>query len=258
MKNITYITFLIITLFSCDNQNKNSDQTSSQYTQTANLKKQGLIKSYYDVDQKKIKAEVNYSSKGVKDGWAKTYYDNGQLWKSIFYINGKKDGIVKEFYKNGTLYKEVLYENDILTERKFFYSDGKVKAIIPYMGGKLTFGTEEYSKSGKKLSKYPKVFVKKTYPSSSHDEVVLKLTLSEKRKNLKFYVCYQKEDVQCLDFKKHQLIKAEMKDREGRVLLKLPKGANIQHNVQVIAEYVTYSGNKKLEKINYNLNVSST
>ena len=41
----------------------------------------------------------------------KEYFENGQLWKHCFYLNGKLHGEYKAYYQNGQLWEHCFYLN---------------------------------------------------------------------------------------------------------------------------------------------------
>ena len=53
------------------------------------------------------------NSLGKKNGILKSYYENGQLFQEVNYIDGQKNGIYKLYHYNGQLWKEINYINDI-------------------------------------------------------------------------------------------------------------------------------------------------
>ena len=46
---------------------------------------------------------------GKKEGIYKSYWNNGQLWEEVNYIDGKMNGIYKRYHYNGQLWEEVNY-----------------------------------------------------------------------------------------------------------------------------------------------------
>ena len=49
----------------------------------------GVYREYFDEEHKKLESEV-FMMNGKEEGVYKSYYDSGQLWKEINYIDGKK------------------------------------------------------------------------------------------------------------------------------------------------------------------------
>jgi antitoxin component YwqK of YwqJK toxin-antitoxin module len=49
------------------------------------------------------------NSLGKLNGIYKAYYENGQLYSEVNYINDKKNGIYNSYYENGQLRKKVNY-----------------------------------------------------------------------------------------------------------------------------------------------------
>jgi len=57
---------------------------------TENIKT-GVIRTYHDEEQTKLKEEY-FVCNGKKEGIYKEYYDNGQLWEEVNYIDGERNG----------------------------------------------------------------------------------------------------------------------------------------------------------------------
>jgi antitoxin component YwqK of YwqJK toxin-antitoxin module len=58
-------------------------------SKTHNYNFTGVIREYFDEEQTKLKSEV-FMNNGKKEGIYKSYYNNGQLWEEVNYIDGKK------------------------------------------------------------------------------------------------------------------------------------------------------------------------
>jgi antitoxin component YwqK of YwqJK toxin-antitoxin module len=72
----------------------------------------GLIKTFYDEEKTKLK-EKYFIHENKKEGIYRSYWENGQLWEEVNYINDKKEGINRTYWINGQLLKKVNYINDI-------------------------------------------------------------------------------------------------------------------------------------------------
>ena len=61
----------------------------------------------------------------------KSYYENGNLWSEIPYVNDKEHGIQKIYYENGKLYSEIPYKNGkTYGVRKDYYPNGNISLIF--------------------------------------------------------------------------------------------------------------------------------
>ncbi len=97
-----------------------------------------------------IKTIIHYD-KGVKDGEALLYYDDGQtIMLRMQYTQGKRSGTSVKYYKDGSVYAETSYRNDVMHgTRKTFYRDGSVRSVANYGYGLPAIGLAEYYKNGK-------------------------------------------------------------------------------------------------------------
>jgi len=115
-------------------------------------------------------SEGNFRS-GKPDGYWKTYYENGvlksegnrknyeldSLWKfyndsstlilTINYANGKKNGL-KTTYRPGETMTEIYADDVKQGNTTYFYPDGKVKLIIPFIDGLEQGIAKEYAPDG--------------------------------------------------------------------------------------------------------------
>ncbi|NME71960.1 hypothetical protein [Flammeovirga aprica] len=132
-----------------------------------------------------------------------------------------------------------------------------MKSEAHYSNGKPTTNLKEYYKSGKPKTKYPTIQVKENDDTALYDKVVLEITLSEKRKNVKFYIAEDPDvTVKTIDLEKYNLRPILMRNRRGIVNIHVPKGHGIMKRVPIIAEYNTIGGRKKIATRVYNLAVT--
>jgi len=127
-----------------------------------------------------LKSQIEYkdgtrtdTSKGIKDGLEKTYYNTGEVaytvrnidgkrngamdWydrdgkhlERIYFKMGKRDGNNKIFYADGTLRIEVNYVNDQKEGvEKYYFSTGKLASEVKYVNGKKEGIQKEYNEDG--------------------------------------------------------------------------------------------------------------
>ena len=70
----------------------------------------GVVRSYHDLAESKLKEEY-FVNAGVREGVYRSYYENGQQWEEVNYINGVREGFYKSYYSNGQLWEQVNYIN---------------------------------------------------------------------------------------------------------------------------------------------------
>ena len=64
----------------------------------------------------KVKEEYQYyhhpdNSRRMKEGWYKSYYNNGEYWEAGIYKDGKKEGKWVEYYESGKVEVEENYKD---------------------------------------------------------------------------------------------------------------------------------------------------
>ncbi|AZQ64300.1 hypothetical protein EI427_19415 [Flammeovirga pectinis] len=262
MKRLFYLLLPLVIALSCDTT-ENSENNNSELTQRAEVakkikpkSKEGLIVTYHSGTKVK-RTEINYQ-RDKKNGLAKVYYENGNVRQAIDYVNNFKHGMAKEYYKDGTLYKEAFYDNNVVQRRKYYYKDGILKSDVPYYKGKQTFGLKEYSKSGKLLKVYPKIQIKENDDTALYDKYILELTLSQRRKGVKFFMAHDdNKPVRTSSTEDDNLYFLPMIKGRGVLEIPIPKGNYAMKKFTFYVEYVTYSGRKRLDKIDYNFHVTN-
>lgn len=99
------------------------------------------------------KSEAKSADKGSKNnsftGTQKGEDANGYAF-SIEYVNGKKNGEAKRYFKNGEVYKLSTYKEDVLNGPAITYNrQGKVLVEKYYKAGRLDSTLTRYFKTGK-------------------------------------------------------------------------------------------------------------
>lgn len=100
-----------------DYTTKNGDYLSPEDAEKAlnSIKFTGNYKKYYENGN--IEYDLNFNSKGNREGIQKTYNEDGSLESEESYKDGKKDGVFR-YYKNGGIVKEEEYKNGVLVTKK--------------------------------------------------------------------------------------------------------------------------------------------
>lgn len=96
-------------------------------------KKHGVSKQYFPSGKLKVEIEYVHGDKIRAD----QYYENGKLQMRLHYKDGMKHGLRSKYWKSGQLSSELMYSMN---------NPGP--------------GLVEYHKSGKKVTKYPRLLVK--------------------------------------------------------------------------------------------------
>jgi antitoxin component YwqK of YwqJK toxin-antitoxin module len=64
---------------------------------------------------------------GIKNGFEKTYFDNGCIESYSEYKNGLLDGLTKNYYETGELKEDAVFEFGICISHKLYGTDGCMK-----------------------------------------------------------------------------------------------------------------------------------
>jgi antitoxin component YwqK of YwqJK toxin-antitoxin module len=98
-----------------------------------------------------LKVEYQFDSiKNVKQGFYKSYHQNGKLASERFYVNDTLDGKEKLYYPSGKLYGEFTLSKGIYEGTfKYYFEDGKVMQDGKYISNAISGELKTYYKSGK-------------------------------------------------------------------------------------------------------------
>lgn len=116
--------------------NKRIGDIYIQILYTDNLREQ-FIQNHYDF-VKKNRSEY-FFLKGTNFRWGPfvSYYENGNVYNRLFYVNDKLEGIQKTYHKNGTLRCQYNYINgEIEGFVKMFDDEGNIDSWGMYVNGK--------------------------------------------------------------------------------------------------------------------------
>jgi antitoxin component YwqK of YwqJK toxin-antitoxin module len=219
------------------------------------------------------KQQGGLSGDSLKAGEKPVYSENGKLHFIVEYKDGKANGRVREYYPDGKLYMDAIYKDDhrhgkcihyFKNGKPFsvsYYIDGakdsietkynekgQILAFVPYKNDKVQPGLKEFKKDGTELMDNTSLKIQEVNHLKNGGKYYLSVSLSEPRKNVKFYA-------------------APQSDPESREILKISGDAGIL-NVPVSpggfamkklifeAEYRTPMGNTMRKQKKYNLAVN--
>jgi antitoxin component YwqK of YwqJK toxin-antitoxin module len=121
----------------------------------------GVVRSYHDLAESKLKEEY-FVNAGVREGVYRSYYEDGQIWNEVNYINeelesevdycdgeadywaleseddniDKREGVHKSYYNNGQLKSEVNYINGVREGvYRSYYENGQLWEEVNYING---------------------------------------------------------------------------------------------------------------------------
>jgi antitoxin component YwqK of YwqJK toxin-antitoxin module len=261
---------LLIPMLSCNlvQQKKESTETGS-----AGGEEIRIVKEYFD--NGRIKSEIE--AKGnLRHGITKNYSKNGKLLSEVHYINNKKEGPSVNYYPSGKVHTKLMYKNGVKDGEStwyyesgevfrinpfkngkldgiqiFYFENGNTMAEVPYSNGQPGLGLKEYSESGTLLKNYPTIQFEEINQIYSHQNITLKVFLSNKSSRVKFY--FDKlVDGRFLDKKSLTTpVKGGIAEKEFRVL----PGSVKEEKINVIAVYTTSYGLPYVMQKTYNLSV---
>lgn len=247
--------FILSLLSSCTNSNSKEKATgkSTSAAKSKGVKKNGIITSHHA--NGKVRAEINYKD-GKKDGIAKEYYSTGSPYMEIEYKNGIKDGLAKRYYENGKLYQQTPYVNGKIQGKQLkYYEDGKPMAIIPYHQDEPCSGLVEYTLKGEVKKQYPTIVITPLNTLLKDNKYTLRLTLSDKSKNVQFYTgSLSKEG--CVGYETKKIWESETPGVTDLEYV-LPRGHFIMDKINIIAKVKTVQGNYYFIQKPYNLAVEN-
>ncbi|MBL3657710.1 toxin-antitoxin system YwqK family antitoxin [Fulvivirga sediminis] len=245
MKLILIPFFLFIVLNACNAPVKKK-------TASKQKPKNGEVKQYRPDGS--LKNVVNYMD-GKKHGKASSYYANGKLHQSIDYINNKKHGEAITYYENGNKSMITPYKDGVIHGvRKKYRMNEMLTTEAPFYEGQPCAGLKEYLTSGKPKTKYPSIVVREIDNLVKNGNYILELSLSDKSKNVEFYVGEIDENG-CISSGSRLLLETE--PGIGRMIIPVPPGMFIMERITLIALAKTRLGNVYITSEKFNLSAEN-
>jgi hypothetical protein len=135
-----------------------------------------------------VVSEVTFRN-GVRHGLMKTFYQGGQLRTTFWYENGLKEDSARWYYEQGQLFRTTPFKHDTVDGiQKQFYRTGKIRAKIGWSKGMRTPFMQEFDANSKLMGGYPEIVVNVTDQYVSNGKYRIDLELSDKSKNVMFYM----------------------------------------------------------------------
>ncbi len=93
--------------------------------------------------------EINYLF-GKKNGWYKTYYDNGKIQEESEFLEDIKNGVTRWYNKSGKRVAENHYVNGVFQGvQKTYYDNDSIMTTTNYTNNIMTGDYKEYYRNGK-------------------------------------------------------------------------------------------------------------
>jgi antitoxin component YwqK of YwqJK toxin-antitoxin module len=221
----------------------------SEITTRGNLR-HGITKNYSKTG--KLLSEVNYVN-NKKEGLSVNYYPSGKVHTRLMYKNGVKDGESIWYYESGKVFRINPFKNGKLDGiQKFYFENGKTMAEVPYRNGQPGLGLKEYAESGEQLKNYPTIRFEAINQVYSHQNVILKVFLSNKSTRVRFYFDNLLDGKYLPENALQVPIKGGVAVKEYRVV----PGSVRNDKINVIALYTTNYGLPYLIQRTYNLSIT--
>lgn len=203
----------------------------------------------------------------LKAGEKAVYSENGKLHYIVESRDGKSNGRVREYTPDGKLYMDAMYKDDHRNGKCTFYfkngkpfsvcyfinglkdstdtkynENGQILALVPYKNGKVQPGLQEFAKDGSELIEMAKLKIKAINQLARGGKYYLKVSLSEPRKNVKFYAAPQS------DPDSREMLK--MDGNDGILVVPVSASGFVIKDIFIDAEFKTSMGNtRRLQKL---------
>lgn len=209
----------------------------------------GITKNYDS--RGRLLSEVNYEN-NVRQGIAKNYYaETGTVSTIIEYKDGIKIGNEYYYYESGKEYRVTPYDSGKRNGiQKLYYEDGKLLAEVPFKDDYAGEGLKEYNEDGTLKDNYPEIVIKKEDYLKTANKILLRISLSNKSDNVKFYRGKLKDGYL---HKECRLMASQ--DGVVQIDYNIPNGAVLRQTIYICCNYKTRYGNPYVMAKTYYLEV---
>lgn len=250
MRKLIYFLLFILLVLGCDTKSKESGKDKKKKSDTTDG-----VRKYYSAD-KKLKTELTILN-GKRNGLARIYYKNGKVSIAMNYKMGKRDGLSKRYYEDGTLYQVTNYKDDKMDGvRKKYRENGKLMSEAKYENDFPCSGLKEYLLNGKLKDNFPSIMVTINNKLLSDGVYLVRLSLSDKNKRVKFYVGNLTPSG-CLNSRELITVLLDKKTGIGTVQYFLRPGEFMMEELHFVAEVETVLGNTYLAQKGYNISIEN-
>lgn len=193
-----------------------------------------------------LKIELRVDEENRRHGLAKRYYPSGAVQSEIQYEHGIKVH-ARQYYKNGQPEMEFNYQAGVKHgPRTKYWDNGQVSSILEYHMDKPG-PIEEFNRSGKKITWYPRLIVRQVDKLDSQGEYWVEAEFSSHPSRGTYYIGELENG-----FLPQGLLKMEKVNKKGRFVFKPLPGTFTMRKMNIIGSYKTQFGNRYLveESIN--------
>jgi MORN repeat protein len=250
MKLKLLIVFIVISQ-GCDLKTTQSDPNDNLIRDKDGKIIEGEYTQYFD--DGKVAAVMHFKNKKL-DGKAVKYYKDGITKRSeLNYTAGKLAGIQKRYYKSGALYKEEIYVDDKRNGiTKKYRESGKLMSESTFKNGFAGANLREYLTNGKLKKRYPEIVIEANDQIKLNGTYTLKIFLSDKTKNVEFYIGKLDEGIYLNDH-----LDQQYNINDGILTYKyhLRPGEFISYDIHIIAKVITRLNNVYVTTKKYPLRI---
>jgi antitoxin component YwqK of YwqJK toxin-antitoxin module len=254
--NTLHLIFLFLTFLACtknDNLVKEyyPDHTIKCIMEVKNGMRNGLTKNFDEKGRLLSTAELVNDK---YEGWLINYNPaNGKITFKSHYKDDKQNGEVTSYYDQGQLYREMTYVNGRVDSIvKTYWPDGKLQAQVYFKMGMPAIGLEEFDKEGNQVQQ-PHIVIEENNQLALLNLVTLKIYLSNHKPKVDFYMGDLKEG-KYLDPKTFKY-----NDTNGVVKLEyeVPRNHRIMETITILARTRSDYGNTLVLRRVYNVSLSN-
>jgi hypothetical protein len=131
---------------------------------------------------------ISYN-KNRKHGPALNYYSDGKTVKTeIHYVEGNKQGEAKWYYPDGQIYRITPYERGKINGTRItYYENGALQAEIPYRNGQPGTGLKEYHTNGNPKNLDARIIFREQNRVSLDNTFKLSISISDGSRNVEYF-----------------------------------------------------------------------
>lgn len=238
----TPLVILSISLFclACSEIPQADDSSTGTTSQTKDPLAKRTEKTIHKTN--KSSAEIPYEN-GLKNGLAKQYYANGNIWKESPYKDGKLEGVVKVYDRDGRLTRSAEYTNGKLDGSCInYFKSGTPKYTATYHDGLIMPGITEKNYRNQTIIQ-PQITSSFEDRLITANEYLAHFKLDGKASDVNFFALREASDWNPnTDLSIYRISTND--NGEAMMTFKIDPGYFIATDVHVFATYKTSAGNE--------------
>jgi hypothetical protein len=257
MNKLNLFGFIVLIIFTACKENENvvKEYYPNGYikmeAQVKDGMRHGLTKNYDEKGNLVSTAELKNDK---YEGWLITYSPyNGKVTARSHYKDDKQNGPVLLYYDMGQLYREMTYvDGRVDSLVKTFWPDSSIQAEVYFKMGAPAIGLKEFDKTGKPVEQ-PHIVVELINQLATQSYISLKIYLSNRDNKAEFFVGDLKDGKYLMPGN----LKINDIDGVATMQYKVMKNHALRDKVSIIARTRTKFGNTLVLQRYYSINVSN-